>query len=213
MINPVLTIENFSKHYGHQAVIAISKISLPGGLYWIKGENGSGKTTLFKSLAGLLPCTGNIQFEDGVSLHDHPVAYRKRVNYSEAEPLYPGFLTAKDLLRFTGKARDASLQQQQELVSAFGMESYADSPCETYSSGMQKKLSLVLALLGSPRLVILDEPLITLDVQARNILLDRVEGLLQQKAIVLMSSHQLLEDDRLRVDGMYAIQNKTLVPA
>lgn len=211
MINATLTLENFSKHYGLHAVIDIPKILLPAGLYWIKGENGSGKTTLFKSLAGLLPCKGSIRFEDGVSLHDHPIAFRKRVNYSEAEPLYPGFLTAKDLLRFTGKARGASLEQQQELITDFGMGSYVESPCETYSSGMQKKLSLALAFLGDPRLVILDEPLITLDVQARNILLTRIEGLLRMNVIVLISSHQLLEDGRLPVAGVYTIQDKKLV--
>src|SRR5204863_4122304 len=98
----MLTIRNFSKSYNGTLVLTIKELKFDSGVYWIKGENGSGKSTFFKSIAGLLPHEGEICYEN-LSLKNNPVEYRKLINYSEAEPVYPGFLTAKDLVRFIGK--------------------------------------------------------------------------------------------------------------
>lgn len=207
----MLSVRNFSKNYSGTIVVSAANLEFTTGVYWTKGENGSGKTTFFKCLSGLIPCQGTIQFDDGINLHTDPIEYRKRVNYSEAEPLYPGFLTPKELIRFIGRAKAAPPEQQSRLSRNFGIDQYEDKPCSACSSGMLKKLSLVLSFLGTPKVMILDEPLITLDSEARNILFSFINQYTQQlETIFLISSHQVIEDSALHLNATLTIQNKII---
>jgi ABC-2 type transport system ATP-binding protein len=206
----MLTFHNFIKNYGSFNALNIHDLNIPDGTHWIKGENGSGKTTLFKSLAGLLSFQGDVVLNDGTSAKRNPVHFRQLVNYSEAEPMYPAFVTGKDLIRFVGKAKGASGQQQDEITEIFQINLYADKPCQTYSSGMLKKLSLGLSFLGNPQLIILDEPLITLDRHARQLLFTRIGNEARRGVSFLVSSHQLIDHSELNIDHTYSIENKTL---
>jgi ABC-2 type transport system ATP-binding protein len=204
----MLTLIGFEKKYSDLLILRVDNLKLVPGIYWIKGQNGSGKSTLFKSISGLIPFTGEIAL-DRISLKNEPVAYRKTVNFSEAEPLYPGFLTAKDLIQFVGKTKGASADHISSITEYFGVDSYLHKSCETFSSGMLKKLSLTLAFLGNPKLIILDEPLITLDEQTRLKLVDLVKNYLKKETMFLVSSHQTI-DDQLDMVGVYEIKNQSL---
>ncbi|HEY5825745.1 MAG TPA: ATP-binding cassette domain-containing protein [Cyclobacteriaceae bacterium] len=210
----MLTIKRFSKRYNDHLILEIPHQEFLPGIYWLKGENGSGKTTLFKSMAGILPFEGEIAFKDNVEIKKDSQGYRKRVNYSEAEPSYPGFLTAKDMIRFIGKVKNESIENQEIYTKAFGVDGFFDKPCETFSSGMMKKLSLVMAFFGEPHLIILDEPLITLVEQARGILFELIRTKVKSgNTTFLISSHQSISPSDLEIIQTLKIENKKLLPS
>ena len=162
-------------------------------------------------MAGIIPSEGDISVNT-ISLANDPVAYRLQVNYSEAEPLYPTFLTAKDLVRFVGKAKGATVDQQDRCCKALGVDEYFAKACGTYSSGMLKKLSLAMAFLGNPKLIILDEPLVTLDERSRHYLLTLVKEKTggKEPITILLSSHQVLDPGILFIDRILEIKNGSI---
>lgn len=87
-----LLIEDYKKSYGSRPVLAFTSMDFAPGLHWVQGTNGSGKTTFLASIAGVIPCAGNIPFDDGTDLKHIPTSFRRRVSFSEAKPAYPGFL-------------------------------------------------------------------------------------------------------------------------
>ncbi len=187
----MLELKNVSKAYGDKTIITVPELKIPEGIFHIKGINGSGKTTFSKILAGLIPFTGNITLHGNIDPVKDLVRYRHLINFGESEPKYPGFLTARDLIEFVAKAKKAPQDQKSLLVETFGINSYYKDPCETYSSGMLKRLSLALAFLGNPTLIILDEPFNTLDTDSANILADKIQHLHAAKNIsFILSSHQ-----------------------
>lgn len=208
----MLSIRNFSKSYSGEEVIAVKSMDFSAGIYWIKGENGSGKTTLFRALAGLHTCRGKVTIS-GIGLHEDPIEYRKKINYSEAEPIYPDFLTPKELIRYVGSTKGASRTQQEYYSSLFGVKQFEEKPCAALSSGMLKKLSITLAFLGQPSVLILDEPFITLDEKAREVLLSAIHELsVQRNVIFLISSHQAFATTEVCVDETFLISNKQMTP-
>jgi len=192
----MLLFGDYKKQFGGTTIIHVPSLALEHGIYWLKGENGSGKTTLIRSIAGLIPYDGRIAV-DGCDIRTDRMTYTASVNYAEAEPLYPGFLTGNDLINFYRETKKGSDQQVGELTAALGITDYAGNQTGTYSSGMAKKLSLVLGFMGAPKLILLDEPLITLDQRSVQVL----QGLIQQYYMAgvsfLITSHQELTFDNI----------------
>jgi ABC-2 type transport system ATP-binding protein len=208
----MLTIRDFEKKYSGRLILSIPRVEFAPGIHWVKGENGSGKSTLFKSISGMIPFGGSILFDDGTSLSRQRKEYLQRVTYSEAEPLYPGFITAFDLFSFIGTARGASQNEQRHYYEMFGISDYLDNSCESYSSGMLKKVSLALSFLGSPKVIVLDEPLITLDASAQTTLLSLIAHEIQNNnTTFLISSHQQIIFPHIKIKNTFVIKNKTLI--
>lgn len=186
----MLQFDHVYKAYNQEPVLDIGHLKLERNIYWLKGINGSGKTTLLSILAGLIPFKGNIHL-DGVNLRTDPVSYRNLVHFAEAEPLYPDFITGHELVGFYQEIRKAATVQIDMLINFFKMHHFLKSPVGTYSSGMVKKLSLLLAFIGRPSLVLLDEPTATLDTGSDHILPELINAYHKEfKTGFIFSSHQ-----------------------
>ncbi|MBO0939765.1 ABC transporter ATP-binding protein [Fibrella sp. HMF5335] len=200
----MLTLHSFQKSYGDRPILTIPDWQLPPGIHWLKGPNGAGKTTLFRSIAGLLPHEGTSQL-NGLDSRRDAVAYRLRINYAEAEPTFPPLLTAHEIIRWVADAKQAPARQADELIATFDIASYMHTPVSTYSSGMLKKTSLIVAFLGKPDLILLDEPLVTLDVTATQTVARLIESTHRQSVSFLLSSHQAMETAQLPIDSVWEI--------
>lgn len=206
----MLYFTHFEKSYDTTPVISIPEFVLQDGIYWLQGENGSGKTTLLKSIAGLIPFKGTIRIHD-VDIRKHRIQYRKWVNWADAEPVYPDFLTGSDLISFYQQTINADTKKLNQIINSFGVNQFAHHKIGTYSSGMTKKLSLVLAFMGHPKWILLDEPLITLDTKAVDSCLSLIHSYNQQGVSFLITSHQSFLDAGLFNTQILRIENKKLV--
>ena len=192
----MLYLSDIKKTFSGQLILTIPSLSFDNGIFWIRGGNGSGKTTLLKMIAGLASCEGTIQLDGSIDITKNPVDYRKYVNYAEAEPLFPSFLSGYDLVHLFQKTKRADKRDVDQLIETFNIRSYLSNPIGTYSSGMAKKLSLVLAFIGQPKVILLDEPLVTLEDHSIPILLALINSYHRERKVTfLLTSHQLFEHE------------------
>ena len=190
----MLKFSSLSKKYGNKDVLHVGDAILPEGIVWLKGANGAGKSTLMRCAAGMLPFKGDsILIQGNISLKRDSIRYRKHVNISEAEPTFPSFMKGEEIINFFMKAKEGKRAQISNLINALDAPSFIGQKIETYSSGMKKKLSLILAFIGTPHLILLDEPLITLDDHAQNTIRHYLRKFAEEGGNIMISSHQRLD--------------------
>jgi ABC-2 type transport system ATP-binding protein len=206
----MLTFSNVQKFYGGFLALDIPALHVPDGLWWVRGENGSGKTTFLKIIAGLLPFTGSIRLNSSLDITKHRKRFVKLVNYAEAEPIYPPFLTAADLVELYCETKGGDIIQVKELLKQLHVYDAYKKQLGTYSSGMVKKVSLALAFIGEPQLILLDEPLITLDIHAISTICRIINDQCQKGVSFVITSHQTLQNDQLRFTGNLFAENRTV---
>jgi ABC-2 type transport system ATP-binding protein len=207
----MLQLTHFSKTYRGRAVLRIESFTFSPGMYWIQGANGSGKSTLLNAIAGITPFEGDILLEGHLSVKQQAVAYRRLVNFAEAEPLFPEFLTGRELIQLFRMAKGGPTHQEDFYIESLHLNAYVHEPVGTYSSGMLKKLSLVLAFLGQPTCILLDEPLTTLEAAAIPVLCSwMAQQQAQQGTSFLLSSHQAFASEELPAMQKLLVENAAL---
>jgi len=204
----VLILHHLKKEYGSNLIIQVEHLQFDSGLYWIKGNNGSGKSTLLKVIAGMIPFEGDCTV-NGIDLRKQSTEYRRLIHYVEAEPLYPPFLTGTDLIAFFIQVRKMKKEDVDFLVKKFNISSFIHQTIGTYSSGMVKKLSLVLAFIGHPAYILLDEPLVTIDKDTVPILYEVIELYARKGIHFLFTSHQAFDIPSL-IHRELLVENHTI---
>ncbi|CAH1211747.1 Vitamin B12 import ATP-binding protein BtuD [Paenibacillus plantiphilus] len=190
----MLSATNLGKKYRKIWAIEPLSLQLSQGMYGLLGPNGAGKSTLMRLLAGLLaPSTGDATV-NGISVRSGSKA-RLQIGYvPQTFRMYPQ-LSAREWLRHVAKLKGIGSCREQHceadrLLSLVHLEKEADRPARTYSSGMVKRLGIAQALLGSPAVIIVDEPTTGLDPEER-VRLRHVLSELAQSSVVLLSTHVL----------------------
>jgi len=206
----MIEFKGLQKKFGEITVIETEDVKLDSGIYWLQGPNGSGKTTLLRMVAGLLPFKGDILI-DAISQKKFPLEYRRLVSWADAEPIYPGFITGMELVNFYRHVRKVKLMEVDPLIDLFRVRHFLNTPIGSYSSGMTKKLSLLLAFIGRPRMILLDEPLITLDQETVPTVHDLImDYSLKKNTDFLISSHQDFVEKIFSVEKKILIADQTL---
>ena len=207
----MLQFEKLQKQYGSFTALDIESFAINNGIVGLQGENGSGKTTLLKTMAGLLPFKGDIILNNIFSIKKQRQQYLQSVNYGETEPLYPAFLTGKELVNLYCHAKKGNLQQAEDMLQQLHVFDAYNNAVATYSSGMVKKLSLVLAFIGNPKWILLDEPLVAVDVASVETVCAIIKTKHEKEGIsFLITSHQAFYAGQLSFTSSLLATERTI---
>jgi ABC-2 type transport system ATP-binding protein len=203
----MLQLEKLLKKYNETIILNVESFQIGEGIYWLKGANGSGKSTLLKIIAGLIPFNGHITCKD-ISLKKNSVNYKKLISYHAADAALPPYLTGLDLLQFYATIRQVTQEGIEEIILLFKLNDFVKQKVGTYSSGMQKRLSLALAFVGNPYLIMLDEPLSTLDVDITSLMNNIVKQYHKAGSNFIITSHQDFEYSGINFTKQLLVQNQ-----
>ncbi|MBS3651612.1 ABC transporter ATP-binding protein [Pseudaminobacter sp. 19-2017] len=187
-------VSDVSKSYGKvHAVTNVSCVFREGETIALVGHNGAGKTTLIKLMLGLIrPTSGTVRV-----LGEDPSAgqfeARQRLGYLPENVSFNMALTGRETLAFYARLKRVPLDSIDALLERVGLGHAADRRVGTYSKGMRQRLGLAQALLGRPRVLLLDEPTTGLDPALRRSFYEIVAELRADGATVVLSSHALTE--------------------
>lgn len=189
----MLNVKDLNVYYGRKRVIQNASFHIePGEVVGLIGPNGAGKTTIMKSLLGLTKFTGMIDFDGQRITASNHKALQRVGALIENPAIYP-FLSGKENLQLYSHDQ----QDMDHLIVKLGMTSYINNPAKSYSIGMKQKLGIALALLNNPKLVILDEPMNGLDIEATISIRKIIHDYAANGTAFLISSHVLSELQRV----------------
>lgn len=207
---PLIVSEQLTKDYGRFRALDSLDLSLrPGEIFGLLGPNGSGKSTALRLMLGFLrPTAGRVRI-DGFDSWEQSVEVRKRVAYLPGELRLYENMTGRQLVRFLSFLRDEPVGPEVEQL-ARRLDIDVDKPLTQMSSGMKRKVALLLVLVPNVPLIILDEPTNTLDPTMRDQLLEQLRAAKKRGQTVLFSSHVLTEVEQV-CDRVGILQRGRLV--
>ena len=199
----LLNVENLVKRFGENTVVNDLSFHIsPGECLGVIGPNGAGKTTTLRMCLGLTaPDAGSITFFDKLSMPDEALAIKARLGVvAQMDTLDPDFTAEENLLvygRYFGM-KDADIKARIAPLLEFGALTHkAKAKPGELSGGMKRRLSLARALINQPQMLMLDEPTTGLDPQARHLMWERLQMLMQEGKSILLTTHFMDEAERL----------------
>jgi lipooligosaccharide transport system ATP-binding protein len=198
----VITARNLSKSYG--TITAVDGVSFSvetGEIFGFLGPNGAGKTTTMKMVQCVSPRSGGTLSVFDLDPDEHPAEIKHRIGVVPQETnLDPDFTCEGNLLtyaRYFDIPVDSAKKRVDELLVFVQLGEKRNVAIEKLSGGMKRRLILARALVNSPELLVLDEPTIGLDPQARHLVWERLKELQAQGNTIVLTTHYLDEAARL----------------
>ncbi len=198
----MISVQNLSKRFGNlQAVDRISFEVAQGELFGFLGPNGAGKTTTISMISGLLrPDEGSVKIGEH-DLWNSPRQAKRQIGLVPQEiALYEEFTARENLLFWGGLyglPRPALKQAIDEILQRVGLAERAREPVSRFSGGMKRRLNLAAGLVHRPRVLLLDEPTVGIDPQARNAILEIIRDIARQGTTIVFTTHHLEEAEKL----------------
>lgn len=194
----MITIDNISKEYNTVEVLNIDQLEIPEGQsFGLVGNNGAGKTTLFSLFLDLIQPTRGKITSHGIVVSESE-EWKPFTSAFIDESFLIGYLTAEEYFYFIGELRGRSKAQVDELLSGFKDFFHGEildqkKYLRDMSKGNQKKVGIVGALIGDPKVIILDEPFANLDPTTQIRLKQLLKKITEERqATILVSSHDLM---------------------
>ena len=190
-----------TKRFG--SILALDRLDLAvprGSIFGLLGPNGAGKTTTIRILAGLARASAGSAFVAGIPVGLGQPELRRRLGYLDQDPRFYSWMKGRELLELVGRLHGLGGAELRSRVAGMlertGLTSAAERRIGGYSGGMRQRLGIAQALVHAPELLILDEPVSSLDPEGRRDLLELVAGL-RGEATVVFSTHVLADVERI----------------
>jgi ABC-2 type transport system ATP-binding protein len=201
MTPPLLEIKNISKAYGD--ITALKNLSLSvakGEIFGLLGPNGAGKTTLISVLSGTLrDFSGTVTFKDQNLFANRSL--KSHIGIVPQDMAFYEDLNALDNLLFWGGLYTLPAgelkRRGRELLEIVELDSRAKEPIKNFSGGMKRRLNIAIGLIHRPELLLLDEPTVGIDVQAKVRILEIIKKVGEQGTSVIFTTHQLAEVEQI----------------
>ena len=198
----MIRVEALHKNYGSlRAVDGISFEVAEGELFGFLGPNGAGKTTTLSMISGLLkPDQGQVSVND-IDVWRSPKEAKRILGLVPQDLALYETLSARENILFWGSlyhVPKAKLKAGMALwLDRVGLTDRAKEPVSKFSGGMKRRLNLAIGLVHNPKVVLLDEPTVGIDPQARNNILDIIRAIAQEGTTILFTTHHLEEAESL----------------
>jgi ABC-2 type transport system ATP-binding protein len=194
--------EGLVKHFGDVRAVDGIDLTVPyGTVYGLLGPNGAGKTTTVRILATLLRPTAGHASVAGHDVARDPDAVRHEIGLTGQYAAVDEYLTGRENLDMVGRLyhlpKAYVRARADELLERFDLADAADRPVKTYSGGMRRRLDLSASLVGSPKILFLDEPTTGLDPRSRLQMWQVISDLVAEGTTVLLTTQYLEEADQL----------------
>lgn len=215
MTEPVVECTQLTKVYEDTPVVNRLDVRVESGVCWgLLGPNGAGKTTFLRMLLGATTPTSGQLSVLGHVLPEQAATARRRIGVvPQQDNLDPDFTVLENLLVFGayfGLSRASVLERSDRLLAFAALQGKAHMRIDSLSGGMQRRLSLIRALVNDPSLLVLDEPTTGLDPQARQLIWQRLRELRNDGMTLILTTHFMDEAERL-CDVITVMDNGTIL--